>query len=138
MTEPHSTTLADTFGEDLGTNGWWIVEAQRRNAEMAFQVQGREDNGSFTQVGTKRSVFSSHILPLAVAAIFNGPASALDLRRAYQPRAETQIVSMAWHLDEDYWEPTPQLITNAQVRALNALLETPYTNNHDFDYFADE
>ncbi len=138
MSEPHATTITDAFGEDLDANGWWVVESQRRSADAAFQAQEREDDGSFTQVGTKRGVFNSHILPLAVAAIFKGPASALGLRRAYQPRAETRIVALAWHLDEDYWEPTPQLITNAQVRALNALLETPYTNSHNFEYFADE
>lgn len=138
MSDLHTATTVAAFGEDLRDHGWWVVEAQRRNAEATFRAQEREDDGAFTQIGTKRGVFTSHVLPLAVAAIFNGPASALDLRRAYQPRPETQVVAIAWHLDEDYWEPIPQLITNAQVLALNALLETPYTNSHDFEYFADE
>jgi hypothetical protein len=78
------------------------------------------------------------MLPAVVAAMLNGPARLLNVRRSYQPRSDTFMIDMTWHLDEDSWEPTTQRITNAQVRALNALLAIPYTDDHDFDYFSDE
>ena len=67
------------------------------------------------------------------SAARNGP----DVGRLSR-RSDTVMIDMAWHLDEEYWEPVPQLITNEQIRALNSLLAIPYTNSHDFDYFADE
>jgi len=115
----------------------WIVEEQRSVANSAPRFSEPDDR-SATQVGTSRSIFHTYMLPLMVGAMLNGPAQLLKVRRSYQPRSETVIIDMAWHLDEEYWEPVPQLITNDQVRALNALLATPYTNSHDFDYFADE
>jgi hypothetical protein len=115
----------------------WIVEDQRSGADILPRFPEADDR-SATHLGTRRSIFNSYMLPLVVGAVLNGPARLLSVRRSYQPRSDTVMIDMAWHLDEEYWEPVPQLITNAQVQALNALLATPYTNDHDFDYFADE
>jgi hypothetical protein len=115
----------------------WIVEDQRSDADLLPRFP-ETDNSSATRVGTSRGIFHSYMLPVVVAAMLNGPARLLSVRRSYQPRSDTVMIDMAWHLDEEYWEPVPQLITNEQVRALNALLATPYTNSHDFEYFADE
>lgn len=115
----------------------WIVEDQRSGADVVPRFPDADDV-SATRFATRRSVFNSYMLPVVVAAMLNGPARLLSVRRSYQPRSDTVMIDMAWHLDEEYWEPVPQLITNEQIRALNSLLAIPYTNSHDFDYFADE
>jgi hypothetical protein len=125
-----------TFREPSSADTW-IVEEQRSVANLVPRFSEPDDR-SATQVGTSRGIFHTYMLPLVVGAMLNGPAQLLKVRRSYQPRSDTVIIDMAWHLDEEYWEPVPQLITNAQVQALNALLATPYTNDHDFEYFADE
>lgn len=81
---------------------------------------------SATQVSQWSLPLKKVFLPLAVAASLYGPMPMPEVRRSYRVSALTQLVDMQWEIDEDYWEPVPQLITNQQVAALNSLLSMPY------------
>jgi hypothetical protein len=93
---------------------------------------------SETHVGTKPSRLIAYLLPFAVAAAFAGPSGLREIRRRYQLGAQSTIVDIAWDLDEEYSEQLLERITDHQVRTLNQLLALPYTNDHGFEYFADE
>lgn len=95
-------------------------------------------SSSGTRTGTRWTRLAEYVLPLALAASIATPASFRELRRSYRVDAETPIVVAAWDYVEELWEPVLEHITNEQVRELNALLALPYTNNHEFEYFADE
>jgi hypothetical protein len=115
----------------------WIVEEQRSVANLVPRFSEPDDR-SATQVGTSRSIFHTYMLPLVVGAMLNGPAQLLKVRRSYQPRSDTVIIDMAWHLDEDFWDSSPQLITNEQVMALNELLAMPYVTSPGIGDLFDE
>lgn len=93
---------------------------------------------STTLVGTRQSRLTAHLLPLALAAAFMGAPVVREVRRYYQVGAETSVQDIAWDQMEDFWVPVLEPISNEQVRALDALLAIPYTNDHGFEYFADE
>lgn len=89
---------------------------------------------SATPAGTGR--ISSHLLPYFVGAMLTAPA--FSVRRLVWTSASTPIEHIHLNYSQDRWEPALELITDDQVRALNALLTIPYNNDHGFDYFADE
>ena len=93
---------------------------------------------SSTRVSTQRSRLASAFLPIAIAAAFVGASPLRELRRFGWTGAETPVQDIWWDYADEPWLPVPELVTNEQVRALNALLAVPYTNDHGFEYFADD
>lgn len=99
------------------------------------------DDGGSTgtlESSSRRGFFITHLLPLSIAAtVAAGPRSGV-FRGVMSAGAETPIQVIMMEHAEESWEPVPMLITNDQVRALNALLALPYTSDHGFEYFADD
>ena len=123
-------SLVDT---EIPVSDAWLVEEQRSAASLAsydWPVDGR----STTRVGSSRSVFQGYMLSALAAAMFRG----INVRHVFQVRSNTTIVQMAWHLDEAFWEASPQLITNEQVVALNELLAMPYVTSPGIGDLFDE
>lgn len=99
--------------------------------------QTEPHRSSATPVSVRKNSMTSHLVPLAIMAAFAG-GYPLRMRRHIWTNARTPVEAISWEFAEEPWEPQTMLITNDQVRALNALLAVPYTEDHGFSYFADE
>jgi hypothetical protein len=115
--------------------GEWISTGTDGRADPTMELP---QGSSATSVGTWRNRLTAHFLPLAIAAAFVGSPPVREVRRVFLTGSETWFQEISWDEAEDFWVPVLEPITNDQVRALNALLAIPYTNDHGFEYFADE
>lgn len=132
MTERATVTASGRYGAQQ--DSWVYFGASAASDPGA----GAPETTSSTHVGTRYARLAAWALPLAIAAAFAGTPVVRGLRRNVITETETPIAIMAWQYEEAMGDPILEAITNDQVRALNALLALPYTNDHEFDYFADE
>jgi hypothetical protein len=116
----------------------WIVAHQPGRSELAVRLAEQDTHSATRMVAASwTNPVKKLFLPLAIAASFGGPVQPQEIKRAFLWRSGTPLVKMRWELDDEYWEPTAQLITNEQVRALNELLATPYIDSPSIGQYYD-
>jgi hypothetical protein len=128
-----ASTPARQWGEPA--RDAWIVTDRGGAADVGAGVV---ESTSETPVGGRANRLTAYLLPLALAGALFAPTPLREVRRQYRSGSGTLVVDVTWDLDQDFFEPDLERISDDQVRALNALLAVPYTNDHGVAYLADE
>ena len=115
-TEPGKTlALRENLGEDRVDYTEYVVAAPFATILPEHNPHTGTPVTHFWTADPLKRLFVS---AMAVVS-FSGPVPMQEVRHGYRESVTTSVVAMEWHRDdEEDWNPSPQLITNAQVESM--------------------